>query len=148
MNNQDIPMHWKKRIAEDPNSEFAKKALDIQEQLRTKSFSKARSQVAKKKSNVGTLLLERFKKMVDAVPCSDCKRTMVRLDFSTVEEIRDKHNAIVIEIEKNAHRAKSAWWSKLMMKADEMFTDGVVTRLLISKFLTEACDEDAAKFRG
>ena len=67
---------------------------------------------------------------------------MIRLNLTSVSEIRANHEDIVIEIEKNARNAKASWWANLMIKADEIFTDGIVTRLLISKLLSEACDED------
>lgn len=142
MRNRDIPRHWKARIAADPDSEFAQEALAIQKRLMSISFHEKKVEAAVKKSHVGTRLLKRFKETVGAVPCSACKNTMIRLNLTSVSEIRANHEAIVIEIEKNARKAKASWWATIMIKADELFTDGIVTRLLISKLLGEACDED------
>jgi hypothetical protein len=86
--------------------------------------------------------MQQFKASVGAVPCSACKQTMIRLDLMSVHDIRANHEAIVIDIEKNARKAKASWWANLMIKADELFTDGIVTRLLISKLLADACDDE------
>lgn len=139
---RDIPRHWKARIAADPDSDFAREALEIQSRLRKIVHRENKIAAAAKKSHVGTRLLKRFAETVGAVPCSACKNTMIRLDLTSVSDIRANHEAIVIEIEQNARKAKASWWATIMIKADELFTDGIVTRLLISKLLSEACDED------
>jgi hypothetical protein len=140
--NRDIPNHWKERIAADPDSEQSQKYLAIQKRLRSVGFYEKKVASAVKKSHVGTRLMQQFKASVGAVPCSACKQTMIRLDLMSVHDIRANHEAIVIDIEKNARKAKASWWANLMIKADELFTDGIVTRLLISKLLADACDDE------
>ncbi len=139
---RDIPHRGKAIIAADPESEAAIKYRRVQVKLSQVTAVDTRASVVVKKSHVGTRLLKRFKETVAAVPCSACKKTMIRLDSMTVEAIRAKHDALVIEIERNAQNAKASWWATLLMRADELFTDGIVTRLLISKLLTEACDAE------
>jgi len=139
---RDIPQHWKARIAADPDSDFAREALAIQSRLRKIVYRENKIDAANKKSHVGTRLLNSFKNTVGAVPCSACKNLMIRLNLTSVSEIRANHEGIVVEIEKNARKAKASWWATIMLKADELFTDGIVTRLLISKLLSEACDDE------
>lgn len=136
------PEPLEERIAADPDSDQSQKYLAIQKRLLSVSFYENKVESAVKKSHVGTRLMQQFKASVGAVPCSACKQTMIRLDMMSVYDIRANHEPIVLDIEKNARKAKTNWWANLMIKADEMFTDGIVTRLLISKLLADACDDE------
>lgn len=142
MSVRDIPRHWKARIEAYPDSEKSQKYLEIQRRLQRLAVQDRKAKAAALKSHVGTRLLKRFKETVGAVPCSACKNMIIRLNLTSVSDIRANHEAIVIEIEKNARKAKASWWATIMIKADELFTHGIVTRLLISKLLSEACDDE------
>lgn len=134
---QNIPERWKARIGVDP--EFAKKALGIQKKIDEENKRDHYAQSVDAKSQVGTILLALFKR-VGGVPCGDCRLTLLKLNKLTVSQIRERHNDIVAEIEKNSKKAKAALWAKLLMHVDKFATDGEVARLLISRWLNEACE--------
>lgn len=139
----DIPRHWKEKIAADPDSEKSKKYLGVR-----KTVHKLNSEISFRTENlqseVGSILMEIFER-VGGVPCSDCKRTLLSLNRLTVSQIRERHNAFVIEIEKNAKKAKKALWARLSMYADQLATGGVVTRRVISDWIEEACEREEAR---
>ncbi len=138
---QDIPKHWKERIARDPGSDFAKKAIAIQKKIHQENIRENYARNVDAKSRVGTILLSLFKR-VGGVPCGDCRQTLLKLNKLTVEEIHARHDEIVFEIEKNSKKAKAALWAKLLMHIDQFATDGQVARMLISRWLNEACELD------
>lgn len=133
----DIPLHWKSRIAEDPTSARSKEYLEIQQRILAENVQH-QFETTDLQSEVGTTLVGFFER-VGGVPCSDCKRTLLSLNRLSVDQIRERHNAFVIEIEKNAKKASMSLWAQLCVYADSLSTGGVVTRFLISKWLEEAC---------
>lgn len=137
MKPHDIPQAWKDKIAENPNSIFAKQALAAQLRLQDNPTAIPATRI---KSNVGTILITLFSDRVGAVPCSSCKQTMASLNRLTPAEIRQQHDEYVVEIERNAKRAAVSWWAKILVQADALGTGGAVTRQLISNWLHEACD--------
>lgn len=133
----DIPPHWKDKIAADPNSELAKKYLRTQQKI-AKSNGYLASIEPKVVSRIGTILLALFKR-VGGVPCGDCKKTLLKLNRLTPAQVRQDHDKYVDEIEANSKKAKTSLWAKVLIHADAITTGGAVGRVLISRWLEEAC---------
>jgi hypothetical protein len=135
---RDIPNHWKQKIAADPNSTLSQEYLRIQRKMRLHVAHERSMTEVNVKSKIGTILLAIFKR-VGGVPCGGCKQTMLLLNRLTPEEVRQRHDYWVEEIEKNSKKAKAALWAKILMHTDAITTGGAVGRVLISRWLEEAC---------
>jgi hypothetical protein len=141
----DIPQVWKDAIAVDPTSAFSRKAIAVRERINLVNFNHDIVEAGRQKSLVGTRLLLMFRERVAAVPCSDCKASMRRLNEMTVAQIRSIRDEMILEIEKNATKAGVAFWARILAATDQAITGGMATRHMIGVWLDEVCEaEDAA----
>ena len=142
---RDIPQVWKDAIAADPKSAFSKRAIVVRDMISRNNFQHDIMEAGRQKSRVGTRLLIMFRERVAAVPCSDCKATLKRLNEMTVEQIRSRRDATVAEIETNSQKASVVFWARILAATDQAITGGMATRAMIGVWLDEALDaEDAA----
>lgn len=137
-----LPKHWLERIAEDPNGEFAKKALKIQAKIDTVNAHQTVLEKIENKSSVGTRLKEIFRARVGAVPCSRCKRAIEALNKSPLETLLANKEIIVETIYQNSKEAKASFWAKLLMAADDITSEGKATKFMIARWFDEACKSE------
>ena len=140
MKHHSVPQAWLDSIRDDPDSKFSKNAAAVIQRLNESIVMPKRPPTPR--SQVGSRLLKFFSERIKAVPCSRCKETMVSLNNMTVEEILSKRDLIVHEIEKNAAVSKVAMWAQFIKYADEFISGGVGTRIMIGRWLDEACDDE------
>jgi hypoxanthine phosphoribosyltransferase len=94
--------------------------------------------VVHRKSLIGTRLMELFKqKESQIVPCSDCKREIVRLDGMTPDEVTADRPNIIAKIAARAPSVLPKLWQRWAAAADEALKLGNV-RKRIGELLDEA----------
>jgi hypothetical protein len=142
MNIPDIPQAWKDEIAQNPDSEFSKRAKAVRQRIAMVNISEAAIRQKGAVSQIGTRLLFKFKDRVGAVPCSACKATIRQLNQMTLDQVELDHDKIVDKIFENAQNAKMTWWAKVAAFADSVVTGGLASRTLISMWLREATTEE------
>lgn len=139
---QNIPTHWIDRIAADPNSEFAKKALRVQAKIDIHNGTETKLAIKSQKSSVGTFLKQIFQSKVKALPCSKCKRMIEALNQMTLEEVIAERETLVHKIYLNSKETPLPFWTRLAAITDEKLTDGKGTKFMIGLWFDEACEQE------
>jgi len=138
----NIPQSWIDEIKNNPDSPFAKKAARVQQGLAIFIVNeRSRTGI---KSQIGTNLMIMFRDRVSAVPCSGCKTTLRKLNSMTVEEVQEKREVIIEQIERNSTQSTMAWWAKVSAYADDKLTGGAGTRFMLGLWIDEACAKETA----
>lgn len=139
---QNIPKHWIDRIAEDPNSEFAKKALRVQAKIDLHNGTETKLALKSQKSSIGTFLKQIFQSKVKALPCSRCKRMIEALNQMSLDEVRAERETLVHKIYLNSKETPLPFWTRLAAITDDKLTDGKGTKFMIGLWFDEACEQE------
>jgi hypothetical protein len=137
-----IPRHWRDRIAEDPNSDFAKKALSTQNKINALNAVEEKTTVLPRVSSIGNRLKSIFEDNTGVLPCGACKTIILQLNGMTVDKVLTDKDKITEKIFKNLKQVKLTFIQDLAVKLDIKLTGGAATKFLISMWIEEACNDE------
>lgn len=139
-----IPKQWQDVIALDPTSELAIKYAKVQRRIDAHNAEEQKHIAVQQRSRIGTWMKSKIEASVGGIPCGGCKQTLISLNRMTADDVRGNRAGIINQISKNSKKSTMAWWARVLTLADDVTTDGSVARLMIGRWLDEACDAEDA----